>query len=196
MKKSEISKRTKEAFAAALKSAMASKPFDKITVRELTEATDVTRNTFYHHFEDIYALLKWMYDNELVKLLEQSKNCATWDDGILLFLRYIEQNRQVCLCAYNSVGRDELQRMFQQSVQTATQAFVHTLIEEEGVDAKPEHVEFIIEFNTMALMGTSIQWLRNPRGRTPEDMIDLIRIAAYGNVRAALRRSAESPTRL
>lgn len=66
--------------------------------------TDITRSTFYYHFTDIYDLMKWMFDTELMELLKKSESFTSWDDGLLLALRYVEQNRKVCLCAYNSVG--------------------------------------------------------------------------------------------
>ena len=108
MKKSEISITTKYHIAESLKKYMGKKPFDKITVKDLIEDCNISRATIYYHFEDMYDLLKWMFDTELLTLLEKSENCMTWDDGILLFMRYLEKNRKVCLCAYNSVGREML----------------------------------------------------------------------------------------
>lgn len=62
MKHSDISLHTKRALADALKRAMKQKPFQKITVSELVRACDVNRKTFYYHFDDIYMLLKWMFE--------------------------------------------------------------------------------------------------------------------------------------
>ena len=188
MKKSEIALLTKRKLAQALKSRMAKQPFDKITVQELLDDADITRSTFYYHFEDVYDLLKWMFDTELLTLLEKSENCVSWDDGILLFMRYLEENRKVCLCAYNSVGREMLQRLFMKNTEAITRRFVNTLAAD--IPAKPEHVRFITEFYTMALVSTCAQWLKKPEGRTPEDMIALLHVAVRGSVEAALKRSA------
>lgn len=188
MKKNEISIQTKYRIAESLKKFMEKKPFDKITVKEVIEDCDITRPTFYYHFEDMYDLLKWMFDTELLTLLEKSENCVTWDDGILLFLRYLEQNRKVCLCAYNSVGREMLQRLFMKNTEAIMKRFVENL--ETDIPAKPEHVRFITEFYTMALVSSCAQWLKTPDGRTPEDMIELLHVAAQGSVKAALKRSA------
>ena len=118
MKQDQISLATKRKLAAALKSAMKKKAFDRITVKELLEECDISRPTFYYHFEDIYSLMKWMFETEAVELLKKSDNCLTWDEGIFLLLSYIKENREVCLCAYNSVGRDLLRRFFSQSVRS------------------------------------------------------------------------------
>lgn len=77
MKKENISLATKRKLARSLKKLMAKKDFDKITVREILEDADVARPTFYYHFEDIYSLMKWMFDTELLLLLVKSENCVT-----------------------------------------------------------------------------------------------------------------------
>lgn len=59
MKNEVISLNTKKALSSALKETMRHKAFSKITVKEIIEHCDVNRNTFYYHFDDIYALLRW-----------------------------------------------------------------------------------------------------------------------------------------
>ena len=53
MKHEEISMYTKKALSEALKEALKTKPFKKITVSELIEACNINRKTFYYHFADI-----------------------------------------------------------------------------------------------------------------------------------------------
>ena len=60
MKNEKISLMTKKVLASSLKELMRHKPFSKITVKEIIQNCGVNRNTFYYHFDDIYALLRWM----------------------------------------------------------------------------------------------------------------------------------------
>ena len=50
---------TKLALANALKAQLQKKFLDDITVKELVEACEINRQTFYYHFQDIYDLLRW-----------------------------------------------------------------------------------------------------------------------------------------
>lgn len=190
MTKDGISLITKRKLASSLKKFMAKKDFDKITIREILEDADMSRSTFYYHFEDVYDLMKWTFDTELVALLEKSEDCVTWDDGMLLVFQYVEKNRKICLCAYNSVGRDMLYRLFSRNVQGIMGKFANTLSGE--ISAQPEHIDFIVGFYTSALISALVEWMITPNGRSPEDMIALIDMAVHGSVEAALRRSAES----
>ena len=82
-------KTAKALLAAALKEKMCHKPLDKITVREITEECGVNRQTFYYHFEDIYDLLKWVYQQEIILLMKKQEVVKTWQDALLVLLDYL-----------------------------------------------------------------------------------------------------------
>ena len=43
------------------------KDIDKITVKELAENCNISRQSFYYHFQDIYGVLEWTI-NRIVKI--------------------------------------------------------------------------------------------------------------------------------
>ena len=110
------SDQAKHALAQALKTLMTQKPFDRITIQDITELCGIRRQHFYYHFQDIYDLLRWMFQEEAVSLLHQHEGALLWQDGLLQLFHYIEANRAVCLCALNSVGRDCLKRFFEADI--------------------------------------------------------------------------------
>ena len=57
MKESRKTQFTRRMLEDGLIELMKEKPFDKISVTELCNHTDVNRSTFYMHYEDIYELL-------------------------------------------------------------------------------------------------------------------------------------------
>ena len=48
---------TKRALAAALKKRLTLTTLDKITIQQLVDDAEVSRKTFYYHFQDVYDLL-------------------------------------------------------------------------------------------------------------------------------------------
>lgn len=112
MKHEEISLNTKKALAGSLKSAMKKKPFQKITVSELIQDCDVNRKTFYYHFEDIYALLKWTFEQEAIEVVKHFDLLVDYEEAIHFIMDYVEANEYIINCAYDSIGRDELKRFF------------------------------------------------------------------------------------
>ena len=91
-----VSDQAKHALAAALKELMAQKPIDKITIHDLTERCGIRRQNFYYHFGDVYDLLRWMFQEEALSLLQQHEGTLLWQEGLLQLFQYIEQNRAVC----------------------------------------------------------------------------------------------------
>ena len=49
----------------ALKQLARKKPFDKISVSDITAVSGYNRQTFYYHFQDKYELLNWVYYQDI-----------------------------------------------------------------------------------------------------------------------------------
>jgi AcrR family transcriptional regulator len=61
--------KTRSALADALLELARTRDPARITVRELADAAGIDRQTFYHHFEDIYALIEYTYGREMSRIL-------------------------------------------------------------------------------------------------------------------------------
>ena len=168
------SQQTKQALAAALKELMAQKPIENITIHDLTEHCGIRRQTFYYHFEDVYDLLRWMFQEEGIALLEQQKGALLWQEGLLQLFRYIEENRAVCLCALKSVGRKELKRFFEADIHAIIYRTGEQLGNEVGAiqaGVTKDDVDLLTHFYVLACVGLLESWLLGEIDRTPEELI-------------------------
>ena len=189
MTKDEISLRTKNMLAESLKKSMEKKPFEKITVTEILKDSNITRSTFYYHFEDIYSLMIWMFENECVQLMEKSKDFYTWSDGIELVLNYVRRNYEVCICALDSssVGREYLKRLLFDSSLQIMLKFINSL----EIPARDEDKRFIGAFYTRAMVSELICWMNEGMKYSTSEMIDLYEMAMGGAVKNALLKSTQ-----
>ena len=110
MKHAESSLKTKKALASSLKKVMAKKPLRKITVTEIVNDCNVNRKTFYYHFEDIFALLKWILEQDAIEFIKQYDMHLGYRDAIALAMDYVENNSYIINCVYDTLGRDEMKR--------------------------------------------------------------------------------------
>ncbi len=191
-KNPSVSEQTKHALAAALKEAMAQKPLDKITISELTSACNMRRQSFYYHFEDIYDLLRWMFENEAVALLRQQEGALLWKEGLLQLFRYLEENRAVCLCALRSLGRDHIKRFFESEIYGIIHLTIEQLADEIGVRGHLDSfvdVETLTHFYVVALAGIMESWLLGEIDRTPEQLIQVVDTMLNDQVRGAAARA-------
>ena len=191
------SDQTKHALASALKELMAQKPIDKITIHDITERCGIRRQNFYYHFEDVYDLMRWMFQEEAVSLLRQHEGTLLWQEGLLQLFRYIEENRAVCLCALRSVGREHLKRFFE----TDIHAIIHRTVEQFGHEvgaisagATESDIELTTHFYVVALTGMLESWLLGEIDRTPEELISFADRTLMDQVQGArLRYSKNAP---
>lgn len=191
------SDQTKHALAAALKELMAQRPIDKITIHDITERCSIRRQNFYYHFEDVYDLMRWMFQEEAVSLLRQHEGTLLWQEGLLQLFRYIEENKAVCLCALRSVGREHLKRFFE----TDIHAIIHRTVEQFGHEVgaisagvTEADIELTTHFYVVALTGMLESWLLDEIDRTPEELISFADCILQDHVQGArLRYSKNAP---
>lgn len=161
MKNEEMSQRTRQALAASLKRAMLKKPLSKISVRELIEDCNVNRKTFYYHFDDIYALVKWMLEQEAVELVKQFDLVVNYKEAILFILDYVEANKHILNCAYDSMGRDGLKRFLYQDFIAVMRSMIDGYERQLGVSVDEDFKQFAAGFYAEAVAGTLINVLQS-----------------------------------
>ena len=84
---------TKQKIAQALRQLMLERPLKKITVQDLMERTQMKRQTFYYHFQDIYDVLVWICRRQLVEPLERP-DYASFEEWLTTALELLDCDRQ------------------------------------------------------------------------------------------------------
>ena len=165
MKHEEISMQTKRALAASLRRIMTRKSFSKITVSEIIADCGVNRKTFYYHFEDIYALLHWMLEQESVEILKHFINCAI-----------------------DAIGRDYLSRFFYADFMGIADSVIRGMEEKYHHPLSDAYRSFLAEFYCEAISGMIVSWIRNRKGEdrafAQESIITILRDSPRGVMQA------------
>ena len=61
----------KSKIADTLNELLQHKTLDKITVKELVDACNISRQSFYYHFQDIMDVIEWYQDQSLKRSIEK-----------------------------------------------------------------------------------------------------------------------------
>ena len=151
---------TKKLISETLKSIMRTKPFSKITVSEIINICGVNRKTFYYHFEDIYALLKWMFEEEAIEVVKHFDLLEDYEEAIRFVMNYVDENDYIISCAYDSIGREEMKRFFYTDFLGITQSLIDAAESEFEKKIDPDFKEYVLKFYTEALSGMLIDWVK------------------------------------
>lgn len=148
---------TKESLGAALKQMLTVKQIDKITVKDLVEICGVNRQTFYYHFDDVYDLLEWVFEEDANRVLPSEVVYEHWRDDVMMFFKYLADNSVFALNIYNSNSRIYMLRYFKRRLQGCIRSFA--IIVSEGKNIDRTDFEFVVEFYANGIVGLISQWL-------------------------------------
>lgn len=192
-KRYKTSETTCQAISGALKQLMTQKPLERITVAEIMDTCGMRRQHFYYYFTDIYDLLRWTFEKEALELLQQQQGVSPWQNGFLHLFQYINQNRAVCLCALDSLGKESLKRLLEADVSSIVDRAVRQAAEENGLSAHSPEVEVVICLVTIMMAGAVESWLRGELTQTPEELTRRIDMMFQDYIRGvALRLKASA----
>lgn len=161
---------TKEAFAMALKKMMSVKPMEKITVKDLVEICGVNRQTFYYHFDDIFDLLEWVFEEDAKRALPKEVVYEHWREDVMVFFEYLYENRIFVINIFNSNSRLYMLRFLKERLQSCIRAFADIVAKDMNIDR--QDFDFVIEFYVNGVIGLISQWLDlgMPSGTVSADM--------------------------
>lgn len=170
----------------------ASRPVDKITVKDITDQCGISRNTFYYHYQDIYQVLKAyvQYSAEhVIELMVEDEG----EDGKagLKEIRYLEANRELLCNLYRSAANEEVRNC----LQSASQIIFDRLIESvsQGMEVQAEDKKILSAVCQYTVRGIMTSWMEEDgmlNGETLEQVLVRLDYLFKGTIREALMRSA------
>lgn len=153
MTHSDAKYKTKKKLSERLKVLLEQKPLSKITVSELTADCELNRKTFYYHFKDITELLRWTLEQEAMITVREYGEINNYNEAIIFALDYIESNRKLLSCAYNSIGNDAVRYFCNKDFKKILLAAIIRDENKLGVKLSETFREFLTTFFTETLTG-------------------------------------------
>lgn len=179
---------TKTALANSLKALMAVKPLPKISVREIVENCGLNRQTFYYHFQDVYDLLEWIVNQEVVTTMKENDNFLSWHEAAIYLLKYIQNNESLTLCILHSVNRESIKRYFYKDAFSICTSFLTE--KAKGIDISQRDFQYITHFYSVSFAALLEDWVMNGMKRSPEEVIGILDQIVSGTAIQALDRFA------
>lgn len=191
MKHEMQSQATKQALADSLKELLTRKSFSKITVTEIVEHCGFNRKTFYYHFEDIYSLLRWMLEQDLISVVCSEELTEEPEKVIRFALNYIKENRQLLACVITTLGHDELRNFLYEDFSTPIRSVIRKAEQEIGMTLDDDYREYLTAFYTSGISGMIIRVLTKKISSEKEfidDMITTFHVSLPALIQARGRR--------
>jgi len=143
---------TKQKIASTMREMMSRKPFEKITVKNLMDVSNMNRQSFYYHFRDTRDVLSWICQERV--FLPMSAAELEFSEWILYGLELLNRDRQFYLRAV-SVSQTDFSREF---IHTAIFPRVKSELYPE-VAHLGENQTFAVDFLSNAILDYYLRFL-------------------------------------
>lgn len=173
MSRAKEGEATRNRLADALMELMEGRNPATIKIRELTDRAGIDRQTFYHHFTDIYELAEYTYDREVVRLF----NVESVDEAYESMNAYKHTLRIMRLLGDSSMSLRRLVSFinsrnprghFFEHIKRIASISHSVRLRRAGWDEK--NVQLFEDIWTTAVSAVVVSWLRGEIALTPEEM--------------------------
>ena len=168
------------------------KPFDKITVKDIVEACDINRNTFYYYYSDIYDLLEEIFMKELNELVDAHKEGKSWASSFIKVAYAAYDHKKLI----NNICASRSYEYFENYMYKVCNNIMVDLVQfmAQGMDVAEDDIEFIASFYEYAFVGIISEWFRTGMREEPLEFASQFSLVT-GNIKYSLRK-AEKKARL
>jgi len=184
-------KNSKEMCAESLKKMLEKKALDHITVKDIVEDCNISRQAFYYHFKDIYDLVEWILLEEVSTALANNRNIDTWQQGYCHVLMWMRDNKILIINTYRSNGHEYLETFMYNILFDV----IYPVVEEQanGMSVRNKHKKFIAHFYSLAIVAMGLDWVRTGMKEDPEEIVEQVAALVKGDFKKALNKYAKQP---
>ena len=184
-----MAQQTRKAIVLSFTRLLSERPFEKITVRDIVDDCGVTRNTFYYHFEDVYAVWEELLAQEAQRALAAVETSGSWQEAFLEAARFAMENKRAAMHICRSSRRDELYRYMSESTGRILERYVDDRTAGSGVS--DEDKRLLVRFYRCAIVGMFTEWVEGGMQGDFAAQFSRVDELLGGGIAAAVRSHSE-----
>ena len=162
--------------AEALEVICKSKSLENITVSQIAQKAEVTRQVFYHYFDDKFELASWIHYMHLYQSLKKAMEDDTqhvWRLTITYWMKQLKKNKAFYSNAFQSASQKEFQRIIREFF---FRAYKWQMEQRMGRQSKEEE-DFVLHAYLYGGMECIYEWISSGMTTPVERLVDLLELA-------------------
>ena len=159
----------KKAMLTAFGDLLEEKPFNKITITDITAKCGLNRMTFYYHFDNIYELMIWGLEMQMHEASKDCVNYENWKTGYLRIFYFALERKKYIKKIFQTIEQEHLEHYLNK----IAERMVLSVIEDKmsGIDINEDDKLFTAQICAYLLVGILVSWVSRGMKETPEIMI-------------------------
>ena len=131
------------------------KDIDKITVKDIVEKCNITRQTFYYHFQDIMDVIEWSMQQRMEEILSKSLKVTSMQEAVRILVSSVEEDPEIIIKLMNSQKREQTERLLINTIRSYMQEMIDK--KELFMDMKRSDLKMAIKFFSYAIVGILLE---------------------------------------
>lgn len=152
---------TKEAIADGFRDLLKARSLAKISVKDIADYCNISRNTFYYHFLDKYELVHWIFYTDMLKNVNSFDDPRKVLDSFVNVCKCLYTNRRFYLACFQYVGQNSLYDYLYDFYNELWKINISVTYSERGVKLAQEDIKLMASMKTHSLIGIISDWIRN-----------------------------------
>lgn len=183
---------TKVAMSNALKEQLKKKKLSKITINDIASACNISRMTFYYHFQDIYDLTEWTLEEAAGRAIGENRTYESWQQGFEGLLRELQANQTLILNIYRSMDREMIERYLLKKAESLLMPVVEQ--ESHGLPVNEENKRRVAIFYSYAFLGVLMEWVGKGMAAPPREVVKMVSAIVQGDFHNSLENLGKLET--
>ncbi len=146
----------KQIIAEATHALLTERRLKKLTVKDIVERCNITRQTFYYHFEDIPDLFRWMIREYTNSIFREALSKGNTEDGLRSFFVMAINALPYAKRGMESNYVEEFERISRQNIQY----FFAAIAEKQNLygQCSAAEAKIILRYHSLAIFALLQEW--------------------------------------
>ena len=164
-----MSKLAKKALLQAFGELLEEKPFNKITITDITARCGLNRMTFYYHFDNIYELMIWGLEMQMHEASKDCVNYENWKTGYLRIFYFALERKKYIKKIFQTIEQEHLEHYLNKIAERMVISVIDDKIGDKVIDEDDRM--FTAQICSHVLIGTLVSWVSRGMKEDPEIMV-------------------------
>ena len=164
-----MSKLAKKALLQAFGELIEEKPFNKITIADITARCGLNRMTFYYHFDNIYELMIWGLEMQIREASKDCVNYKNWKTGYLRIFYFALDRKKYIKKIFQTIEQEHLERYLNKIGERMVLAVIDDRLGGNALD-EDDRI-FTAQICSHVLAVTLVSWVSRGMTEDPEIMV-------------------------
>lgn len=180
-----MARSTKQEIIASFQKLLCVRTFDQITVKDIVEDCGVNRKTFYYYYQDIFAMIEDVFEQEIAQIRESHKSPEYSQRELMRDIaRLMVEKRKMIMHLYHSDGCQRLMLYIRnENLDYLTQCIKQQSI---GMSVSDKQISMLASIYDCVLYGMLLRWLEDDMKTDADDIIDNVSALMEGTMQLSL----------